>query len=53
VTILPSSGEDHFSMITARDRELRGLVLGSRSPRNMRARAPEAVPNNSRYGAIN
>ena len=53
VNILPGDGEDHFSMITAHDRELRGLVLGTRSPRQMRARAPEAVPDNFSYGAIN
>lgn len=53
VNILPGAGEDHFSMITAHDRELRGLVLGKRSPRQMRARAPEAVPDNFSYGAIN
>jgi pimeloyl-ACP methyl ester carboxylesterase len=53
VTILPGAGEDHFSMITAHDRELRGLVLGTRGPRQMRARAPEAVPSNFSYGAIN
>ena len=40
-------------MITAHDRELRGLVLGTRSPRQMRARAPEATPDNFSYGSIN
>jgi pimeloyl-ACP methyl ester carboxylesterase len=53
VTILPGAGEDHFSMITAHERELRGLVLGTRGPRQMRARAPEAVPDNFSYGTPN
>ncbi len=52
VNILPGDGEDHFSMIAAHERELRGLVLGARGPRQMRARASEAVPNNFSYGAI-
>ena len=52
VTILPGEGEDHFSMIEAHRGELEGYVLGGRGPRHMRARAPEAVPENSSYGAI-
>jgi pimeloyl-ACP methyl ester carboxylesterase len=38
VTILPKGDENHFSMITAHDRELRGYVLGTKSASAARTR---------------
>lgn len=55
VNILPGDGEDHFSMITAHERELRGLVLGDSGGRRAHARARnlQVPPDmNFSYGAI-
>jgi pimeloyl-ACP methyl ester carboxylesterase len=60
VEIMHGDGEDHFSMIAARDRQLTGYVLGTngsgtRVPRSAHARVPaqDKPEINSSYGAIN
>ena len=55
VEIVHGDGEDHFSMIAARDQELTGYVLGTRAPRTARARVPaqDRPEINSSYGTPN
>ena len=49
VQIIHGEGEDHFSMIAARDQELTGYVLGTKVPRSAGAHVGNsAAVNNSR-----
>ena len=44
VNIRPGKGEDHYSVIAARNREVTGYVLGGRTPRGASTRKADVTP---------
>jgi pimeloyl-ACP methyl ester carboxylesterase len=58
VNFVPAAGQDHFTVIAARERDLRSYVLGGKRSRGARASSSRADamsprPDGSTYGAVN